>query len=406
MTEARSFHGTYRVKLTCASPAQMLEKINIRGIPLYNVEFKDELTVHVTVRRRDYPVLRGLVTAGGNLCEILKRSGLFWTLKNALKRPVLLFGILFYSIALCFLPTRILFVQVEGNQNVPSRLILEKASICGIAFGASRSEVRSERMKNALLGALPQLQWAGVNTRGCVAVISVRERSLPDEGISKDGVSSIVSKADCVIRDVTVVRGNPLCAPGQAVKSGQILVSGYTDCGLSVKAERAEGEIFGETSHAVMAKMPLNVVARGEIVDRKTKFSLKIGKNIINLTKGSGISGAGCVKMYSEYYVLLPGGFRLPFAVIKETSFSYETASVELTDADFSWVETRLDQYLLSDMQAGKILQRDITGQVTDGCFTQYGKYSCLEQVGRVRNEEILEEYGKGNGTDSERGPR
>lgn len=35
-------------------------------------------------------------------------------------------------------------------------------------------------MKNALLSAIPELQWAGVNTYGCRAVISVRERTLPE----------------------------------------------------------------------------------------------------------------------------------------------------------------------------------------------------------------------------------
>ena len=37
--------------------------------------------------------------------------------------------------------------------------------------------IRSEKVKNSLLQRIPQLQWAGINTDGCVAVISVREKT-------------------------------------------------------------------------------------------------------------------------------------------------------------------------------------------------------------------------------------
>ncbi len=40
--------------------------------------------------------------------------------------------------------------------------------------------------------------------------------------------------------------------------------------------------------------------------------------------KGSGIYDGTCVKMYSEYYITLPGGYRLPVKLIKETVCSYD----------------------------------------------------------------------------------
>ena len=47
-----------------------------------------------------------------------------------------------------------------------------------------------------------------------------------------------------------------LCAPGQAVSKGQVLISGYTDCGLCVLSQRAQGEVMAYTGRSFSALMP------------------------------------------------------------------------------------------------------------------------------------------------------
>jgi sporulation protein YqfD len=146
-----------------------------------------------------------------------------------------------------FLPTRVLFIHVEGNSTVEERRILEAAQECGIRFGASRRQVRSEKMKNRLLEKVPELKWAGVNTSGCTAVISVREQPVQEQRTGYTGISSIVAACDGRITSCTVTKGNGLCAPGQVVQKGQLLISGYLDCGICIRVTGAEGEIFAET---------------------------------------------------------------------------------------------------------------------------------------------------------------
>ena len=80
-------------------------------------------------------------------------------------------GLCLLLLLVCILPTRVLFMRVEGNESIPENLILEAAEDCGIRFGASRSAVRSEKVKNGILSRISELQWVGVNTKGCIAVI-------------------------------------------------------------------------------------------------------------------------------------------------------------------------------------------------------------------------------------------
>jgi sporulation protein YqfD len=293
-----------------------------------------------------------------------------------------------------WVPSRVFFVEVEGNVTIPSRYIAEHAKNCGIYFGASRKAVRSEQVKNRLLSQMPELQWAGVNTAGCVAVITVRERNVEQLQEEKSTVSSIVAARDGIIAEMTVLRGNGLCKPGQAVKSGQVLISGYTDCGICIRATRAEGEILAHTQRSLSAVFPEERAVRGQIVGTEEKISLIIGKKQINFSKCSGISGASCAKIYEQKYMTLPGGFVLPISVLRGRITYYETTEDTETDAEAFLRKFALD-YVIKQTTAGKIENQQIFVSSADGLIRLEGVFSCLEQIGVVRAEESLPSYGK-----------
>ena len=298
----RSISGTVRVRITCADIPSLLYAAGKQGIALSNLVYVDELNICTILDRSDLTALKKLVASKGAELAVEQKAGLFWRIISLKKRPVLIGGFLLLLFLSCYLPGKILFVEVHGNETVPARRILEQAHASGISFGASRREVRSEQVKNKLLGAIEQLQWVGVNTYGCRAVISVKERTAAETEVSDTGVSSIVAARDGVIQSCTVTKGNPLCSVGQAVQKGQILISGYTNCGILIQATQAEGEVFAQTRHNLEAVTPLIYAQKGESVKTIRKYSLLIGKKRINFDKDSGISGATCDKMYSEYY--------------------------------------------------------------------------------------------------------
>ena len=242
----RSLSGMVILDLTSADVTESMRCINDSGIRIFGAVAKDALTMRFQIHRRDYRSLCRLCKVRGDRIQISGHRGIYWGLKGVLHRSVLLTGVMILLVASFWIPSRVFFVRVEGNQRIPQKVILEAAEACGLTFGADRSKVRSERMKNALLERIPELQWTGINTTGCTAVISVRERSETTTGEGRGGVSSIVASTDGVISELTVLRGTPLCRVGQAVKAGQILVSGYTDCGLTIRAEQAAAEIFAK----------------------------------------------------------------------------------------------------------------------------------------------------------------
>ena len=378
-----------RIRVVSADIWGSLRLLNAKEIEVFALEQEDDLTYSFALQRKFFPAARAALERRGDNVRVQGMSRLFYLQQSILSRPLLYSGLLLLTLLSFLLPTRILCVQVEGNTAVPTRKILEAAEEAGVHLMASCARVRSERMKNALLSAIPELQWAGINTYGCRAVISVRERTeQPSAAENPEIVSSIVADRDGIVESVTALRGTSLCQPGQAVQKGQILISGYTDCGISIRATRAEGEVYAQTLRTVRALTPSYEQIRGEDVRTQRNFSVVIGKKRINLWKGSGISDITCGRISVQYHLVLPGGFSLPFSLICET---VTQGAVSQTDVSEQGAQRSLESfaqdYLLSQMIAGRVTYADKVLEMSDGAYLLTEQFLCTEMIGREHLE-------------------
>ena len=101
--------------------------------------------------------------------------------------------------------------------------------------------------------------------------------------------------------------------------------------------------------------------------------------------KDSGISDTTCVKMYSEDYLTLPGGFRLPVALVTDTYYLCETGTIPRGETD--WLAGTARRTVLEQLRGGSILKE---------AFTQEGAeltavLECREQVGEFRPGDYME---------------
>ena len=367
--------GWIRLRLTSADCAGRLREL-AREVQMYDIRFSDDLTAEFTVFHRDRE--RISVRDGDVLVEI-RRGGLP-SLWNTVHRwwmvTVFALGIIMLSV---LLQGRLLFFRVEGNDRVPERLILERATECGLYFGAPSRDVRSEQVKNHLLWAIPELRWAGVNVDGCSAAITVAERQTgeePEETLPGD----IVAAIDAVVTDVFLGTGSALAAPGQAVRAGDVLISGTTDLGLLVRTEQADGEVYGLTRRAVEVKLPEDSLVRRETGRVIRKFSLRIGKKYVNFSNDCGILYGTCVKMRTVNDLKLPGGFSLPVALVTDTYRLCDTDAIP-REMDAGLLLSEARRLAREDMIAGTILREDVN--VEEGRLRVV--FECRELIGRFR---------------------
>ena len=265
------------------------------------------------------------------------------------------------------------------------------AEDCGLRFGVNRRGLRSEKIKNSLLSIIPELKWVGVNTYGCVAEIRVAEKppSVPMEQ-QTNGLSHLAAARDGVIQDVTVTRGTALCAPGQTVTQGEILISGLMDCGITQKATVAQGEVTALTSRSFFAVTPENRLARDCLPKKVTRWSLLLGKKRIKLWIGSGIWGTECDRMYQEYQLTLPGGFRLPVALAADRFCISPLREEAVPEAEAGALLRILSESSLkADMLAGMIQKKQEALSHTAGGYCLTGVYACREVISRRIWEQI-----------------
>ena len=389
-----SLGGMYVMQLTSAAPQQAMQALTNSGIVLSDPEMIDALTWQFCVSRTDGHIVMKMAKNRGENCRICGRKGIFWRFAQIRKRPILVLGLLGLCLLSCWIPNKVLFIHVEGNTALAQRLILQQAQDCGLYFGASTGQIRTQQVKDRLLNQIPQLQWAGVDIRGCVVTIRVKERISFVQEETQQGICSIISTADAIVQQIVVTSGTPLCQPGQAVKAGQTLISGYTDCGICIRADGAKGEIIGLTQRRISVIYPLERVVRTKVLSTEKKYSIIIGKKQINFCKDSGILGSSCAKIYAQKYMTLPGGFQLPISLVCEQWIYYDTAPIETTVSE-DWLKAYAREYVRSNTVSGEFVYSQENLTDTNGCIKLEGIYGCLENIGMVRMEESLPDYGK-----------
>lgn len=382
------------IMVTSADIPVLLMHLNTHGISLHYVRFIDDLSASFCVHQNQcQQTLQEIERVGGRIDQYTPAAVSIW-LKAIFCRPILLLGAALLLAMTLYLPSHILFVTISGNERIAEGEILEAAISSGVYIGAPRREIHSETVKNRLLSELPELKWVGVNTTGCVAEISVRERAQADAPQDDSNACNIVALCDGVIREMTLTSGSPLCHTGTAVKRGELLVTGVSNCGRCIYITSANAEIYAKTLRTLQLST-LTVSTRKTVpVETKRKYGLIIGKKRINFFKGSGILDATCVRMYMEYPLTLPGGFQLPIALTVQEETVYESipSNVDPQDKENVLRQYALE-YLKSQMIAGKVERAECNFKETKGALSMVGRYACDENIGLRDSEEFTRNY-------------
>ena len=388
MRSGSMLSGSLRLHLTSGDVSRVLSELATANVILYDVQIQSEISALFTIPSREYKKVKKIAIKCGSDLKIINRRGLIKIFSQLRSRILLLIGCFILLILTIFLPTRILFWEVTGNYSVPAKYIIEKVQDEGISFGTKRSKVRSEKIKNVILDEIPQLEWVGFTTSGCVVNISVRE-AQPEDKSEELLPGNIVAVCDGVVDSITVTRGKSICKPGQAVQQGQLLISGYEDCGFVIKHSGAQGEVYANTYRTLDGVVLLTAAQKSDLASTSHHISIRIGKKLIKLSKDSGISYGCCDKLYSERYVTLPGDLTLPMSLIVETVYYHKSCSASVDDVS-GWLPNQSKSYLESQMLGGTVLEEELHTEYLDEVCQFRGAYRCKEQIGINTVEEIL----------------
>lgn len=401
--------GFVTVTVWGACPEQLLNLCGRQRVGFWGLEWIDETEFRFTVPLRAYPLLERL--ARKTMCELRspRRAGLPALALNLSRRRTFVAGLVLCLISLCLLSRVVLTVEVEGNETVPTAVILQELSRLGLRPGAFGPALEEREIANAALIELDGLAFLSVNLYGSRAQVQVKEAEQPPERPDNTIPADLVSVAGGIVTQVTATAGQPLVQEGDTVLPGDVLVTGFmdlpeigyseTDAGTYVV--RASGQVWARTWRTLKASIPLTARVKDYTGRSRSLYSLDFFGRRVNFYQNSGISYARYDKIVETKTLTLPGGAALPVSLTRETAREYEPAPAQLDPAAASALLERDLRRQLADILKqtdGACLRSDCTAAVEGELLTVTLLAECSEQIARPVDREGKTGYVRGGG--------
>lgn len=323
--------GYVKIILECCRPERMVSLLVSEGVALHNMQRKGIHKMLAVISLRDYQLLCDLAETYGCTVTALSSSGLPVCLKALLGRPMLIFSVILWLAAGIIFSRRVFIINIIGCDAVKKAGVLSLIEETGIKRGAPKAKIDSEEIKRALYNYDERVSFADIRLHGVVLTVVIREADAFKPSGRDDAPSSIYADKDCVIVKLTAGHGNPKARPGQAVKRGELLISGDITPERANPETRvkvaAEGVILGQTAY----RFSVRIERGAEIYMRTGKRLPFTDISLFGLKPASKISFPNCERERQSVKWL--AGCGLPVKV--ESGFCYELIPVtgELSDA-------------------------------------------------------------------------
>lgn len=379
----RSVRGSTFLEVAGVAKEQALNRLTKASIRFWGLEPVDDFTWRLWVLSRDFSQVTKILERSQSTWTVVERTGLLWVLRGFWGRKVFLACFALCLVAAYFSSEYVIFVHVEGNETVSTALILEEIESLGLGLGTKTANIEPHSLKFKMLTKIPELEWLTVTTKGCVATVTVRERSPSQTPVDRKTPTNMVAKEDALVTEVSVLSGIASCAPGDIVAKGEMLISGYGDLETSVVSMASIGEVYGRTWREISMVLPGSMTKKQEPITTKTNYAVIFGRKRINFFENSGEEGAICDKIVSMEPLTLPGGYTLPIYWVTETVTSWETAPVYISALRASSVLTQAGESLIKEqLVAGQMEKNTIYMTEQDGIYRLDGIYQCHEMIG------------------------
>ena len=240
---AKWLQGELDLRVTVPNAAEFLGLLLEGGVPFRHARVGPD-TLRLRIRLRDFRRIRPAAFRSRARVRIRRRLGAPFLLVRLRRRPFLAGAAVSAAVLLYALSGFVWFVQVRGSDRVDPAEILHAAASLGLRSGVWRAAVDPGSVARRLPLAVPDLSWAAVTVQGTLAIIQVVERQRPRPAYEQAMVAGdVVAAHDGIVTGMTVNAGEALVAPGDAVRSGQVLIRGV----VGMPASRASGSALRET---------------------------------------------------------------------------------------------------------------------------------------------------------------
>ena len=229
-----------------------------------------------------------------------------------------------------------------------------------------------------------RLSWVGINIKGCVMTVIVRERREPPPILEHDEPCDIIARKTGVVVSIDDFSGQGLVEVGDTVLKGQKLISGeLTNLGGRRRYVRSFGSVKAITWYELSAVMPLEYGAKSYTEHEFEKTALIIGDLRINLFINSRILNADCDNIIFDGRAELMG-VPLPIARSGTRLREYEVASASIpADEAEQILKEDLSRQLRDMLEGGEVISESFETLSDGSSVTVILRAECIEEIAR-----------------------
>ena len=324
--------------------------------------------------------------------RVVESGGIPLFLWRYRKRAGLILGILL-SLPLLLLSERFVWdVRVTGNEVMSEAEVVEELRACGFGVGSYIPSVHAEQLENRVLIASDRISWIAIRLNGTVAEIQVIEHTPtpPEEDVKRP--ANLVAAADGQIELIELYRGNAMVSVGQAVRKGELLVSGlYESQTVGVRYTRAAGKVLARTEREFLVEIPLTYEQKCYEEEKYGTVTLKFFDFSLNFFKNSRNRGGICDIIKEEKTFCLPNGKKLPVSLLSEKVCHYTLQTVTRTPEEalaLAYDELELQIAVFSD--GAELLSKQISTTLTETSLILHCTVTCIEDIAVQQEFEII----------------
>ena len=320
-----------------------------------------------------------------NSIHIVKEHGLPYILAKHKHRSGLLAGAVLFAVFCKVMSCFVWSISYQLPEIINEYEMQEILSEYGFHEGAYRESLNVQDIIDKISLKDNRISWMTINIIGSCAEVRVSpdtSQSLNRRDISQ--TSNMISAADGTVTRIKVKNGSSKISVGDAIKKGQMLVSGvmeYND-GTNVIVD-SNAQVFAKTARSAEIKIPKNIevpvfsdsaAVKSEIVF----FGIKLPFSIQDTPDCNNIKTAE-----SEQLTFLDS--RLPLYINSEILREYTKKPVVL---DRQQAETILknklslyEVFMLGSTNQGTVLQKKISFSESSDSYILKADYEIEEDV-------------------------
>lgn len=322
----RILSGFLKVAFYGDNKEKILSRCAENGITLWNTRFKEEkIESYITVR--DFKAIRKISRNKGVRVHILTKIGIPFITERYKKRWGIVAGAVIFFFLIEFMSGYIWIIDINGNHKVSDEKILAACAEIGIKEGIGKKSFNPKTQRERLLLRLDGIAWASLNVEGSRLTVNVTETRKEKE---EKTYSNLKSDSDGVIEKIDIVSGISVVKVGDAVKKGDLLVSGIVETADDTRFVNSKGTVTARVEEKIVLRenfeqktaVPTGAVKTKHVLDFfGIKIPLYLGREPKNYESSKRVTKA---ELFGQKIPLRLYEKRFEFYEEKTVKYSYE----------------------------------------------------------------------------------